>query len=47
MPRPFGIFYQEERSCYEDVLQEQIDSALEAEGNIDDLISGNDFWQVN
>lgn len=24
LPRPFGIFYQEEKTCYEDMLHEQI-----------------------
>ena len=47
MPRPFGIFYKENRPCYEDVLQHQIDSALQSESNMDDLISGNEYWKIN
>ena len=27
MPRPFGIFYQEDRSCYEDTLIAQVQQA--------------------
>lgn len=48
LPRPFGIFYQEDRYRYEEVLQEQIDHAVEVkgEGDLDKLIQGTSVWEV-
>lgn len=48
LPRPFGIFYQEERFCYEDAMQEQIDRAVsvKGEGDLDKLIRGSHTWKV-
>lgn len=48
MPRPFGVFYTEDRYNYEDSMQAQIDKAIAAsgEGDIDALIRGNNTWQV-
>lgn len=48
MPRPFGVFYMEERYNYEDAMQAQIDKALQqmGEGDIDALIRGNNTWVV-
>jgi 2-oxoglutarate ferredoxin oxidoreductase subunit beta len=48
LPRPFGIFYTEERSCYEDALQEQITQAIEAKGKgkLSDLLKGKNTWSV-
>jgi len=48
LPRPFGIFYQEDRYRYEEVLQEQIDHAVEVKGggDLDKLIQGTSVWEV-
>lgn len=48
MPRPFGIFYQEKRSCYEDEMQAQIEAVLEdgVKANLDELISGSEIWEI-
>lgn len=48
LPRPFGVFYQEERFCYEDALYQQIDIVKERKGNSDlnSLLSGNNTWLV-
>ena len=48
-PRPFGVFYSEERTCYEDLLNEQVDSAKEKYGNgdLDALLSGKNTWTIN
>lgn len=48
LPRPFGIFYQEERYVYEEAMQGQIDRAIEVkgEGDLDKLIRGGHTWQV-
>ncbi|MGB2138340.1 MAG: 2-oxoacid:ferredoxin oxidoreductase subunit beta, partial [Flavobacteriales bacterium] len=41
-PRPFGVFYSEDRPTYEDALVQQIDDAIEqkSQGNLDDLLKG-------
>lgn len=47
-PRPFGVFYQEERFTYEDVFVDQIKEAIKksGEGDLDTLISGTSTWEV-
>ncbi len=47
-PRPFGVFYQTERLCYEDGMQMQIDEALasKGEGNLDKLLRGREVWEI-
>lgn len=48
LPRPFGVFYVENRYCYEDAMQEQILRAVEnRKGNLDDLLRGKNTWQIN
>lgn len=48
MPRPFGIFYQENRPCYEDTLIAQIDQAKEkGSGDLDSLLKGNNTWVID
>ncbi len=49
LPRPFGIFYKEDRFCYEDAMQAQVDHDLEikGEGDLDALLSGNNTWVVD
>ena len=48
MPRPFGIFYQEDRPCYEDTLIAQIDQAKEGGlGDLDSLLKGNNTWVID
>jgi 2-oxoglutarate ferredoxin oxidoreductase subunit beta len=48
LPRPFGVFYQTERACYEDSLRLQIDEtiALKGKGNLDKLLRGNEVWEI-
>jgi 2-oxoglutarate ferredoxin oxidoreductase subunit beta len=48
LPRPFGIFYQEERHVYEDGVQLQIDKHTSAKGfpNLDDLLEGPNTWTI-
>ena len=48
LPRPFGVFYSEERTCYEDALQAQIDQAVErkGEGDIDTLLRRSNTWEI-
>jgi 2-oxoglutarate ferredoxin oxidoreductase subunit beta len=48
MPRPFGVFYVEDRFRYEDVFNAQIQASIErkGEGDLDALLSGNNTWVV-
>lgn len=48
LPRPFGIFYQEDRPCYEDLLHEQITVSKQrkGEGDLDDLLQGKNTWEI-
>jgi 2-oxoglutarate/2-oxoacid ferredoxin oxidoreductase subunit beta len=47
-PRPFGVFYVEDRSTYEVALNEQVEASIASKGpgNLDKLLSGNNVWEV-
>lgn len=47
-PRPFGVFYQADRACYEDVMAMQLDEAVakKGTGNLDKLLRGNEVWEI-
>ncbi len=47
-PRPFGVFYEIERACYEDVMLGQIEEAVarKGPGNLDKLLRGNEVWEI-
>jgi 2-oxoglutarate ferredoxin oxidoreductase subunit beta len=47
-PRPFGIFYQTERPCYEDLMVKQIEEVKASEGKADlnELIHGEATWDL-
>ncbi|MGI8952655.1 MAG: 2-oxoacid:ferredoxin oxidoreductase subunit beta [Chitinophagaceae bacterium] len=47
-PRPFGVFYETDRACYEDVMRMQIEEALatKGNGNLDKLLRGNEVWEI-
>jgi len=47
-PRPFGLFYEAERACYEDVMQMQIDETIAAKGfgDLDKLLRGKEVWDI-
>ncbi|MEP6513752.1 MAG: 2-oxoacid:ferredoxin oxidoreductase subunit beta, partial [Parafilimonas sp.] len=49
LPRPFGIFYETERACYEDVMRMQIEEAIskKGKGNLDKLLRGNEVWEIS
>ena len=49
LPRPFGVFYVEDRPCYEDKMIEQIDTMLSKRGagDLDALLRGKETWTVN
>ena len=48
-PRPFGIFYEEERFTYETAMTEQGKTAVinKGIGNLNDLIAGNNTWEIS
>ena len=47
-PRPFGVFYSEDRPCYEDLLVNQVVTAKEkfGEGDLDELLRGKNTWTI-
>ena len=49
LPRPFGVFYAEDRYRYEEAMEEQIAFATDkfGKGNLDKLLSGNNVWTVS
>jgi 2-oxoglutarate ferredoxin oxidoreductase subunit beta len=48
LPRPFGVFYEEERACYEDLLHAQIEENVKnkGKGDLDALLSGANTWEI-
>ena len=47
-PRPFGVFFQTERPCYEDMMQMQIDEtiATKGAGDLNKLLKGREVWEI-
>jgi 2-oxoglutarate ferredoxin oxidoreductase subunit beta len=48
LPRPFGVFYQNDRPCYEDGMAMQIEEVIAAKGkgNLDKLLRGHETWTI-
>ncbi|MDT9546502.1 MAG: 2-oxoacid:ferredoxin oxidoreductase subunit beta [Chlorobium sp.] len=47
LPRPFGIFYVEDRFTYEDALTAQVEKAQEnGEGTLEELLAGKSTWTI-
>jgi 2-oxoglutarate/2-oxoacid ferredoxin oxidoreductase subunit beta len=48
-PRPFGVFYSEDRFCYEDALNEQVETAIrqKGKGDLDKLLRGREVWEIH
>jgi 2-oxoglutarate ferredoxin oxidoreductase subunit beta len=47
LPRPFGVFYQTDRPCYEDVMAAQLEeSASRKPADLDKLLKGNEVWTI-
>ena len=47
MPRPFGVFYQSFRDCYEDRMKTQIEEAMNQKpADLDKLLRGNEVWTI-
>jgi 2-oxoglutarate/2-oxoacid ferredoxin oxidoreductase subunit beta len=48
LPRPFGVFYEGNRPCYEDVMAQQIaDAKAKKPADLDKLLRGNEVWTIN
>jgi len=49
LPRPFGVFYETERACYEDQLQLQIDEIIAKKGlgDLNKLLRGGETWTIS
>ena len=49
LPRPFGVFYETDRACYEDGMAMQIDDiiAKRGKGDLDKLLRGNETWTIS
>jgi 2-oxoglutarate ferredoxin oxidoreductase subunit beta len=46
-PRPFGVFYTNDRPCYEQMMSLQIEEALaKGSGDLDKLIRGKETWEI-
>ena len=47
-PRPFGVFFETERPCYEDMMALQIEEAIasKGKGNLDKLLRGREVWEI-
>lgn len=47
-PRPFGVFYETDRPCYEDGMSMQIEEAVasKGKGNLDKLLRGKEVWEI-
>lgn len=48
LPRPFGVFFETDRPCYEDIMSHQIEEVLQSKGpgNLDKLLRGNETWTI-
>lgn len=50
LPRPLGVFYAngDEKPSYDRLVKEQIQHEIDKKGvgNIDELLLGNDFWEI-
>lgn len=49
LPRPFGVFYETDRPCYEEMMELQIEDiiAKKGKGDLDKLLRGNETWTIN
>lgn len=48
LPRPFGVFYQIDRPCYEDLMAIQIEAAMQRKpGDLNAILHGGEVWTIN
>lgn len=48
LPRPFGVFFETERQCYEDAMALQIEDiiASKGKGDLNKLLRGKEVWEI-
>src|SRR5690349_16386406 len=47
LPRPFGVFYETDRPCYEEEMQLQIDNVIaKGKGDLDKLLRNKETWTI-
>ncbi|HET6993862.1 MAG TPA: 2-oxoacid:ferredoxin oxidoreductase subunit beta [Chitinophagaceae bacterium] len=47
LPRPFGVFYQNDRPCYEETMNMQLqDAKARKAADLDKLLKGNEVWTI-
>lgn len=48
LPRPFGVFYENDRPCYEESMKLQLEEAIasKGKGNLDKILRGNEIWEI-
>ena len=49
LPRPFGVFFETDRPCYEDVMTQQIEGIIsgKGKGDLNKLLRGNETWTIS
>jgi 2-oxoglutarate ferredoxin oxidoreductase subunit beta len=48
LPRPFGVFYETNRPCYEEVMARQVEEAkMKKPADLNKLLRGNEVWTIN
>ena len=46
-PRPFGVFFEDERPCYEEIMTQQIvEAKSKSDYNLDRLLRGREIWSI-
>lgn len=48
-PRPFGVFYTEQRHCYEQDLVNQVEEVIKSKGagDLNKLLRGREVWEIH
>jgi 2-oxoglutarate ferredoxin oxidoreductase subunit beta len=47
LPRPFGVFFETDRPCYEEVMELQIANAkAKKPADLDKLLRGSEVWMI-
>ncbi|MDF2190872.1 2-oxoacid:ferredoxin oxidoreductase subunit beta [Paraflavitalea sp. CAU 1676] len=49
LPRPFGVFYETDRPCYEEMMELQLQEVIQSKGagNLDKLLRGHETWTIS
>ena len=48
LPRPFGVFFESDRPCYEEMLSLQVEEVINSKGkgDLDKLLRGGETWAI-